>query len=134
MRRAEGFSLVAALFLIVVLAALGSFAVRSSVAQTHTVAISMQGNRALQAARAGIEWAAWRALNPAGPLCANATLTLTEAALTGFRVDVSCTESTHIEGGATFQVYHLEAFARQGTYGTPDYVSRRVQASFTNAP
>lgn len=132
MRRQQGFSLISALFLIVVLAALGSFAVRSSVAQQHTVSIGLQGNRALQAARAGVEWAAWRALSAS--TCANGALNLNEAALNGFRVTVTCTPTDHAEGGSTYQVYAVDSFAQYGTYGTPDYVSRRVQASFTNAP
>ena len=132
MKRQRGFSLVAALFLIVILAALGTFAVRSSVAQQHTVSIGIQGERALQAANAGIEWAAWRALNAS--TCANGTLNLNEGGLRGFRVNVACAVTDHAEAGATYQVYDVDAFAQYGAYGTPDYVSRRVQASFTNAP
>lgn len=132
MREQKGFSLVAALFLIVILAALGTFAVRSSVAQSYTVSIGMQGNRALQAANAGIEWAAWRALN--ANTCANGILNLAEGGLRGFRVAISCVSTNHAESGATYQVYEVDSFAQYGTYGTADYVSRRVQASFTNAP
>lgn len=128
-------SLVSALFLIVVVAMLGAFAVRLGAGQQHTVNLALLSNRALAAANAGVEWAAYRALPPAGvAVCANGVLNLTEGALTGFTVDVTCTATTHAEGGGTTTIYSIESFAYAGTYGTPDYTSRRVRARFTDAP
>ncbi|NNL44307.1 MAG: pilus assembly protein MshP, partial [Woeseiaceae bacterium] len=40
---------------------------------------------------------------------------------------------THSEGSSTTNVYVLEAFAYSGLYGTPDYVSRRIRATVTDA-
>lgn len=54
--RAPGFALPAAIFLMVVLAALGAFLVNISVQQHSGHAADVQGVRAYQAARAGIEW------------------------------------------------------------------------------
>lgn len=129
--RAAGFSLVAALFLIVIVAGLVAYAARAVVAHQHTVTLSLLGARALEAARTGIEWGAYRALN--GGTCASGTLALTEGVLSGFSVQVDCSASVHSEGGATVNVYLITAFARSGVYGQPDYVSRQVRARITDA-
>lgn len=122
----HGAALVVAIFLIVVLSLLGAVAARLTAVQQQTVNLSLLSERALLAARSGVEWAAYRALS-GGP-CAAATTTLTEAGLDGFTVDIDCASSAHFEGAAVTTVYRLEAFARAGTYGNPDYVSRRVSA------
>ena len=54
--------------------------------------------------------------------------------LSGFAVDVDCTVSSHTETGNTYNLFVIDAEARAGAYGTPDYVSRRMQASITDAP
>jgi type II secretory pathway pseudopilin PulG len=50
-------------FLIVVVALLATIALRVSIGQQQTVTVALQQARALAAARAGIDWAAYRALN-----------------------------------------------------------------------
>ncbi len=126
-----GFSLVPALFLLVVLAALGIVAVRLAGVQQQTVVLAMQSGRAYSAARSGIDWSAYQAL--VNGACAASTLTLTEAGLAGFSVDTSCTATTHTEGPNTVRVYVIDAFAWSGSYGTPDYVSRRIRSTVTDA-
>jgi MSHA biogenesis protein MshP len=127
----RGFSLVAALFLLVVLSSLAAAAVRISSVQQQTVVLAMQSSRAYAAARAGVEWAAYQAL--VNGTCGTVTLPLTEAGLNGFSVDTACASSVHTEGSDTSTVYLIEVFARAGTYGTPDYTSRRISASITDA-
>lgn len=132
LRRAQrGFSLVPALFLLVVLAVLGAVAVRLSAVEHQTVVLSMQSTRAYAAARAGIEWSAYQAIN-AGT-CGSATVALIEGGLDGFTVETNCSTTSHNEGSSTTNVYVLEAFAYSGAYGSPDYVSRRIRASVTDA-
>ncbi len=131
-RRQRGFALVAAIFLMVVLALLGIFLVRVSGVQNQTVNVALLGARAFEATRTGIEWGAFQALNAAS--CTTTTLNLTEGGLNGFDVDVTCTSSTHSETGNTYNVYVIDAVASDGTYGQPDYVSRRMQATVTDAP
>ena len=58
----RGFSLISAIFLLVVIAALGTFAVTISTTQHMGAAQDVMGARAYQAARAGIEWGAYRLL------------------------------------------------------------------------
>jgi MSHA biogenesis protein MshP len=125
-RSQRGFSLVSAIFLIVVLAALGAFAARLNVLQQQTVTAALRADQAFQAARAGVAWAAYLALHGGG--CGAATLNLPE----GYRVTVQCSQSSHVEGATPLNVFVIDARAEAGGYGGPDYVSRRVQAKITD--
>ncbi len=60
----RGFSLITAIFLIVVLAALGAYMVIFTGLQQTTLQADVLGVRAYYAARAGAEWAIYRALDP----------------------------------------------------------------------
>jgi len=115
-RGQRGMALIAALFLIVVLAALGIFAVRIGGAQQQTVNLGLLGDRAVAAANSGIEYGIYRQLNT-GCASANATINLNQAALVGFRVVVTCSGSGP---------YVITASASSGAYGSPDYVFRTV--------
>lgn len=59
-RTAKGFAIITAIFILVVLAVLGSFIVNISTSQHIGSAIDVQGVRAYQAARAGIEWGLYK--------------------------------------------------------------------------
>lgn len=124
--RQRGATLVVAVFLLVALSALGAFAVRLTLMQQQTVNSALLAAQAFHAARSGIAFGAHRALN--GGWCAATTLTLTEAGTAGFSVDVSCSQSTHVEGGVTIDIFVIEALAEWGSYGEADYVSRRLEA------
>ena len=125
-----GFALVPALFLLVVLGALAVIGIRIGVGQQHAVAMGLMQARALAAAKAGIEWGAYRALNGG---CASATLTLTEASFKGFSVVVACTSSAFVNGAGTNNAYTLTATATSGAYGNPDYVHRAASSTLTDA-
>ena len=56
MKRTRGFALLSAIFILVVLATLGAFILNVSSSQQIGSALDIQGVRAYQAARAGIEW------------------------------------------------------------------------------
>ncbi len=127
--RRGGFALVPALFLIVVVAGLAAVALRMTLGQQQTATLALQQARALAAARAGVDWSAYRALHGQ---CANGTLNLSEAALNGFTVVVSCSATAYTDGGATYQSFLIAATASYGLYGGPDYVRRVVRATFTN--
>jgi MSHA biogenesis protein MshP len=124
--RQRGVALVIAIFLLVVLAGLGAFAVRLSLFQQQTTGGGLLAAQALQAAKSGVAWAAHRAINTGW--CATASVPLTEGGAAGFTVTVNCSQSTHTEGGATLNVYIFDVLAESGSYGTPDYVSRRLEA------
>lgn len=128
----RGVALVAAIFLLVVLAGLAVYAVRIGVMQQQTVTASLRAAQAFHAARSGIGWAAYRAQPVNGGWCGTATLSLNEAGTNGFDLTVLCTPTTHMEGGAPINVYVIDVLAESGAYGGPDYVSRRLQAKITD--
>jgi MSHA biogenesis protein MshP len=136
-----GFSLIAAIFLIVVLAALGAFAVQVAMSQYQGATSELLQARAQAAAEAGMEYGANITLQRAVPSCLTYTLNLTQGALAGFVVKVACTSTTphQIYSAATstftsYTVYALAATASKGTYGAEDYVARTVTRNVTNAP
>ena len=141
--RQAGFSLVAAVFLIVVLAALGAFVVQLAMSQYQSANLELLEARAQAAAEAGIEYGANLALRtPPTAFCATPnsySFVLAQGALKGFAVTVACTPTTHqIYSGApppqNWVVYTLASTASYGTYGRPDYVARRVTRNVTLAP
>ena len=94
----SGFSLVTAIFLVVVLAALGSFILTFFGLQQSSSIQDIQGARAYQAARAGIEWAAYQSLRSNS--CAASTNPALTGNLSGFTATVTCTRTVHDEIGA----------------------------------
>lgn len=137
MREAQrGFSLVSAIFLLVVIAALGTFAVSLSTTQQQSSALDVLGTRGYQAARAGMEWGAYQVLPASAAAFATACRsgpTSSSVALTGtlsaFTVNVQCGASSHTEDAATLWVYQLTSTATQGTVATPNYVERAISAT-----
>jgi MSHA biogenesis protein MshP len=129
----RGFSLIAAIFVILVLAALGAFALRIGVTQQQTAMFDLSIARAQAAADSGIEYGANRALK-AATCAATTTLSPTAPGLSGFTITVTCSASTHNITGIAYQSYSLTSTARRGNYGAPDFVSRPVTRTVTNAP
>ena len=136
MKPARGFAIVSAIFILVVLAALGAFMVNISSNQQIGSALDMQGSRAYQAARAGIEWGLFRQLQ-AGSCAASSTFQPAAASMTGFTVTVSCTTVADGSGGPT--VYSIVSTACNQPSGgvcpnTTDastlYVERRLSVTF----
>jgi MSHA biogenesis protein MshP len=124
-------ALVAAMFLIVVLALLGVFAVRVGGAGEQDVTASLMESRALAAARSGIEYGAYRVsvngCNSAVGVPFN--FNLTQGALNGFNIAGSCRRDTHPSG---YNTYVITVTASKGTYGRPDYVSRQLTRTVSN--
>lgn len=141
-RMQRGISLVAALFIVVVLGVLAAFAVRVGAAGQQQVNTELMGARALEAARSGMEFGSFRALSPPATPCAThpttpinpSTVNLAQSTLTGFTVNVSWLCADHIVGGTQYQTFRISVFAQRGIYGTPDYVARRLTRTVTNAP
>jgi len=123
---------VPALFLIVVIALLVAAAVRVTTAQQQTVSLALQQARALSAARAGIDWAAYTATQQSSPSCTGGTLNFSAGSLAGYTVVVTCASTTYTDGNGSYLSSTIAATASYGTYGTADYVKRVVRATFTN--
>jgi len=143
--RQYGFSLISAIFLLVILTALGSYMV--SIAGTSRAASSaaLQGARAYQAARSGIDWAVFlisQANNPinqatARNVCNNIinanSFTHNVMGLTNFTVNTNCSFTPHSEQGSdNVTVYTLTSVASSGgSYGDTDFVQRRISATIS---
>jgi MSHA biogenesis protein MshP len=115
MRCARGFTMVSALFILVVLVALGAALAGISSRQHLGAAAELEAARAYQAARAGLEWAAFEVLrNPAPPAAAPAcpaTASFTAPGLEAYTVTVSCTRTSASDGPSTLAFYQLVANA-----------------------
>lgn len=124
--RQHGFATIVALFLLVVLAALGAFMVSISSSQQVSSAQDIQGSRAYWAAKAGLEWAL-------GSLAAAPGACPTPPApfkVDGFALSVTCAGSSFEENGAARVVYTLTARASAGgTVGAVAFVERSVSAA-----
>ncbi len=126
-RTQQGFTAIAAIFLVVVLAALGGFMLTFSNTQQLTSAQDIQGSRAYWAARAGLEWAV--VAIPANPTrCANPVATL-PTPIDGFAIAVRCVESTYTDGPTTVTIDRFESVAATGTPGTLGFIERSVSVS-----
>lgn len=123
----RGFSLVTAIFLLVVIAALGAFAVTLSTTQHQAIALDVLGARAYQAARTGIEWGAHQVLQASS--CQPATtLSGLPGTLASFNVSVQC-QVAHSEPAAAVTVYQLTSTATQGAVATPTYIERQMKVT-----
>jgi MSHA biogenesis protein MshP len=136
----KGFSLVSAIFLLVVIAALGTFAVTLSTTQQQSAALDVLGSRAYQASRAGIEWGAYQAIinNGAGINCAALPATTANGpivmanTLQNFTVMVNCGSTAASEASATVTMYQLTSTATLGTAATPGYVERQMSLTIAH--
>lgn len=130
MRRQRGMSLVVAIFLIVVIALLSAFAVSMGAASSESRNLQLSADRARAAARAGLEWGAYRAMVQLAPCAApplppaSAVLVLNQGALNGFRVTVTCQRNT------ARTVYDITAFAQRGNFGTNNYASHTLTGRY----
>lgn len=131
----RGFSLISAIFLLVVLAGLGAAMVSFSTAQNQSQAMDVLGSRAYQAANAGIEWAAFNiAANPG----VAGNVTFVPGTLGGdlqpFTVTVGYAPTLYVDetaagiGVQNLWSYDITATAVYGTAGTANYVERVITA------
>lgn len=122
-RRARGFAIVSAIFLLVALAALGAVMVTFSNTQHLTSAQDIQGSRAYWAAKGGIQWATgWIVAHNACPGGQ-------PAFADGFAVVVTCQANAYTEGVTNRTIYWITATASAGgSVGSATYVERQVQA------
>jgi len=117
----RGFSLVSAIFLLIVLAGLAAAMVNVSVMQHTSAALDVQGTRAYQAARAGVEWGLYSTLIAGGGTCPAGPTSFSPAAPTlgGFSVTVTCIN---------------RGFDHDGDAATPPIPWRQLTATACNQP
>ncbi len=136
-RIAAGFSIVTALFLVVVLSALAVAVMSLTTAQQTSSALDVLGARAYEAARSGVEYGLYqRQIN--GSCVASRSFPL-GATLSSFTVTVLCTVNATPGMGASLNQTSVTATAcNQPAAGvcpnpaptSPDYVQRTVTVQF----
>ena len=116
LRRQRGVSLVAAIFVLLLMAGAAAYVASLSGSQHAGSGMDVTGARAYQAARSGAEWGVWNAV-VGGAYCLAGTDTQTLAAgsmggpLAPFTVTVACTTTSHLEGATTVKSYNITATA-----------------------
>lgn len=137
--RQGGFSLVSAIFIIVVLAGVVGYMLQVSLVQLTTVGQGIDAERAYRAADGGIQWAVAYALeNTTGSPHTDATTNcgVIDGAsfnLNGYAVSLEC--DTYLFSDPTPRsIYNVTATATRGSVGTPAFVSRAVSVSFSQPP
>jgi MSHA biogenesis protein MshP len=149
--RQRGFSLISAIFLLVVLAALGAAMLTISTVHQASSALDVQGARAYQAARAGINWGLYQQLQVPSPALACTLASAPKSfvsfsfpdapTLRQFTVTVSCTLT---QGPGALSRRQISAIAcnqpdASGCYknapndslnDSPDYIERQMQVEF----
>src|SRR6267378_2566938 len=154
LERQTGFSIIAAIFLLVVLALLAAFIASVTGMQQSSGQLDVLGVRAYQSARAGMEWGAWQVLDPNNnlpgfggtanlPPCAAINLTGLGGSLSSFTVTVTCSviNAPTTEGNRNISAYQIIATAcNQPVVGpgtcpnpapTAGYVERQLQATLS---
>lgn len=133
MRHEKGFSLIAALFVMIVVALTVVAMARLSVTTSGTLSLSIQQARAYQAARAGLEWAIREAVKDGS--CQSSTSLALDGVLAEFSgVVVTCKwppdEYPDRENGKDLTLYTLTAVAQNAASPSerPDYAYRKLTA------
>jgi MSHA biogenesis protein MshP len=135
MFRDKGFATSVVVMILVLLAVLGTAIFSLSSTQQSTIVRDTLGARAYQAARAGIEWGVYRALNVSS--CVASTSFALPGALSDFTVTVLCSSNPHTEVSTTVTMYAITATACNFSGGScpvaspsnPNYVERQLRVS-----
>jgi MSHA biogenesis protein MshP len=150
-KQLRGFAIVSAIFILVVLAALGAFVMNIATSQHVGSALDVQGVRAYQAARAGLEWGLYQvqataaynfgytSTDPNTRACPAATTSFTPAAATlaDFTVTVVCAATADASSGPTVYTLTATACSQPNGGACPNivdpgalYVERRLSVAF----
>ena len=140
MRPERGFALVAALFVMVIIAVVVATMSRLSVTQNSSLDLAVQQARAYQAARAGLEWGLHQLmLESNAGVCPVGNVSLAGSGLDDFSVSVACVKlpcatptcaQTYSEGTRAFNLYRLTATAANGSPDSRvDYAWRRLEVT-----
>ncbi|HJV74344.1 MAG TPA: agglutinin biogenesis protein MshP [Noviherbaspirillum sp.] len=145
-----GFSLISAIFLLLVLAALGAAIANISMMQHTESALDIQGARAYQAARAGVEWGVYQveatpaynfgraSANPNVRACpaspSSFQFPVAASTFSGYTVTVTCNAINYANANPPITVFQIVSTACNqpvsgacpGTSGGTYYVERQL--------
>ncbi|MDI1299658.1 hypothetical protein [Methylotenera sp.] len=132
----QGFLLPAAIFILVILAGLGAYALNITSIQQVTSTQDVQGTRAYQSARAGVEWGAYQILqtSPDNTTILACFTSPSVLSLDGFTVTVRCTkygDYNEQNSDHTIAVYQITSTATFGTVNTSNYIERQIQLNLS---
>lgn len=121
----HGFTIVQAVFILVVLGMLGAYMVTMSTVQQATSSQALMQARAYQAARAGLEWGIYRIVeddvDSESETFDVGNCSVTVAWESGFPYDEA--------GQPTRHIYNIVSTASFASLGSPDYVSRTLEVT-----
>lgn len=125
----KGFSLIAAIFLIVVIAGLLLVMSRMAAVEDRESILAILADKAYFAARSGMDWTGVQALN--GTCSASNALSFDNVPVT-----TSCNATTGIDEGTggTYNIYSITATAVIGTKSTSTLTRRTLRGQVTDAP
>ena len=123
LKSAQGFTMVAVIFLIVVLGSALGFMLRMLSNSTEIRNIDLLSVRAEQAAWAGIDWGIYQITEATSCVGSSA---VSVAAYSDYSITVECTLTTY---SGDIDIYHLSATAEYGTFAEPEYVWRKFEVS-----
>jgi len=141
-RAQKGFSLITAIFILIVLAGLGAYMVTVGGTNRATSTAALQGARAYQAARSGLDWSVYTLITASDQATARtkclstvnaASFTLNVTGLNGFTINTLCSFTAHSQKGSdNVTVYSITSTATSGgNYGNLDFVRRRLTATIS---
>jgi MSHA biogenesis protein MshP len=107
-RATQGFALVSAIFIVVVMAVAGAYMLSITGVQRESTNLSLIGPRAYYAAQSGLEWALHEAVDTPST-CPSDTFSLTEGGFVGFDVTVTCSSTEHQEIASTTTVFRIRS-------------------------
>ncbi len=137
-RRQRGFTAVTAIFILVVLTALGAFILSVSTSQQIGSALDVQGVRVYEAARSGVEWGLYRQLRD-NSCAASTSFVPPTPTLSAYTVTVTCVATPGTNGGPTVWTVtstacNQPAGPAPGTCPNPNpgtrYLERRLDVTF----
>jgi MSHA biogenesis protein MshP len=136
-----GFLLPAAIFLLVILAGLGAYAVNINSVQQQSGVQDIQSARVYHRARALLEYAIYQVLTadtstnlPTCPSITNLNISNLDGLSTSTH-NISCTSQDYgIDGGdSILRVYNIQSKVSSGTLNTSNYIERQIDLTISNS-
>lgn len=134
-----GFLLPAAIFLLVILAGLGAYAVNINSVQQQSSVQDIQSARVYHRARGLLEYATYQVLNntsstnlPSCPILTNLSISNLDSLLTSSN-NIACTSQDYdIDGGdSIIRVYKIQSSVNSGTLNTENYIERQIDLTIS---
>lgn len=131
--RQNGLMLPVAIFLLVILAGLVGYAMRLSLLANMGTTQDVQGARAYLAARAGVEWAAYKVLSPGSNAMQTCPTVPSPFTINGFNITLTCSRSIPQDKGNTqdIGIYTITSRASVGVVATQDYIEREIKMTLS---